>query len=158
MRRRTAARILRADLRGASVTWTRVVLAALPTMVADIVRESLAPHFDLQVVAEVDSRTALSRLLATTSAEVVIAGLANGESPDEFASLLRVHPDLTVLAITLDGHTAYHCTMRMVVGVISEVSLQQLLDALRAREGVHRDLHLISFQWPIAGPIAQPDN
>lgn len=158
MRCRGAARILRADLRGAPVTWTRVVLAALPTMVADIVRESLAPHFDLQVVAAVDSRAALRRLLATTPAEVVIVGLANGESPDEFAPLLRVHPDLTVLAITLDGHAAYHCTMRMVVGVITEVSLQQLLDALRAREGVHRDLHLISFQWPIAGPTTQPDN
>jgi len=140
------------------VAWTRVVLAALPTMVADIVRESLAPHFDLDVVAEVDTRPALNRLLTTTAAEVAIVGLAEGESPDEFAPLLRVHPDLTVLAITLDGHTAYHCTMRMVVGVMSEVSLQQLLDALRAREGVHRDLHLISFQWPIAGPTAQTDN
>jgi hypothetical protein len=127
-------------------------------MVSDIVRESLAPHFDLQVVAEVDSRPALSRLLTTTSAEVAIVGLAAGETPEEFAPLLRVHPDLTVLAITLDGHTAYHCSMRMVVGVITEVSLQQLLDALRAREGVHRDLHLISFQWPIAGPTSQPDN
>ena len=127
-------------------------------MISDIVRETLAPHSDLQVVAELDSRLALGRLLSTTSAEVAIVGLADGESPGEFADLLRDHPDLSLLAISLEDNAAYHCSMHMVVSVTAELSLQQLLDALRAREGVHRDLHLISFQWPIAGALPHPDN
>jgi len=127
-------------------------------MIADIVRETLAPHFDLHVVAEVDSRLALSRLLSITVADVAIVGLAGGESPGHFADLLRDHPDLSLLAISLEDNAAYHCSMRMVVSVTAELSLQQLLDALRSREGVHRDLHLISFQWPIAGAAPRPDN
>lgn len=138
--------------------WTRVVLAALPTMISDIVRETLAPHRDLQVVAEVDSHLALRRLLGATLADVAIVGLAGGESPGEFAALLRTHPELTLLAISLEDHTAYHCSMRMVVSVTAELSLQQLLDALRARDGVDRELHLISFHWPIAGALERPDN
>jgi DNA-binding NarL/FixJ family response regulator len=133
------------------MAWTRVVLAALPAMISDIVRETLAAHSDVQIVAEVESRTALRERLAATDAEIAIVGLAMGETPGEFAELLRAHPGLTVLAISLEDDMAYHCRMCMLVSVTPELSLQQLVDALRAREGVDRELHLISFHWPIAG-------
>lgn len=140
------------------MAWTRVVLAALPAMISDIVRETLATHLHLHVAAEVESLPALRQLLAGADAEIAIVGLAAGETPRDFADLLRVHPELTVLAISLEDHAAYHCRMRMVVSVTTELSLRQLVDALRAREGVDRELHLISFQWPIAGAASGPES
>jgi hypothetical protein len=135
----------------------RVVLAALPTMLAEIVREALASHPDLEVVAEVHSRAALWRLLPASEARVAILGLEEGESPLDCAALLRAHPHLTMLAINADGRTAYHCAMRMLVSVTTELSLQQLIDALRA-EGVDRDIHLFSAHWPIPSAAPGPDN
>jgi DNA-binding NarL/FixJ family response regulator len=140
------------------VARTRVVLAAMPTMLAGIVRELLVPHPDLEIVAEVGARADLPALLATVSATIAIVGLAVGESPAVYATLLRAHPELTILAITADGRTAYHCAMRMQVSVTTELSATQLLQALRARGGVDRDLHLFSLHWPIPAADPAPDN
>ena len=130
----------------------------MPTMLAEIIRETLAPHPDLEIVAEVGARADLALLLSATQATVVIVGLDEGESPIVCANLLRARPDLTVLAITADGRTAYHCEMRMQVSILTQLSAQGLLAVLRAPEGVDRDLHLFSIQRPMSGAEPAPDN
>jgi hypothetical protein len=153
------------------VARTRVVLAALPKLLADIVRETLAPHPDLEIVAqvgahaesgalaEVGALAELGALVAATRATVAIVGLAAGESPVCCSALLREHPDLTVIAVTADGRTAYHCEMRMQVSVMTELSARGLLATLHALDGdgVDRDLHLFSLQRTISAADRAPD-
>ncbi len=131
------------------MTRTRVVLAALPRMVSGLVRQVLADHPDIEIVAEVGVRADVVPLLATTRAAVAIVGLAEGESPLECSTLLRAYPGLSIVAIAADGRTGYLCDVRVQVGVLLELSSDALLAALRQAEGVHRELHLFSLPRPI---------
>lgn len=137
---------------------TLIVLAALPTMLADIVRQALAPHPDLEIVAQVSARAELLRVLASTPASVAIVGLAVGESPLDCSDLLRAHPHLAVVAITDDGRSAYRCEMRVQLSVVTELSARGLVAAIRPSEDVDPDLHLFSLHRSISAPDRTPDN
>jgi len=138
------------------VTRTRVVLAAMPRMLAGLVRQMLSGQSDIEVVAEVDALGDLAPLFATRRAAVAIVGLADGESPLQCTTLLRAYPGASIIAISADGRTGYVCDVRLQVGVLLELSADGLLGALRCAEGVDRELHLFSLPRPIHSGDATP--
>ena len=137
---------------------TRVVLAALPAMLADIVRGTLARHPDLEIVGDVGDRAALLPLIQATAATVALVGLEAEESPEGCLALLRACPALLVLAIDPDGRRAYRCEMRMQVSVLTELSADLLLAGLRATGDVDPALHPFSPLRSISLPPRPSDN
>src|SRR5690349_15075019 len=72
-RARTLARSLAA---GATVKPTRVLLARLPRILRDILREIIAAQPDMTVVAEVDDAEDLVAVAAPYAPDVLVVGLA----------------------------------------------------------------------------------
>jgi DNA-binding NarL/FixJ family response regulator len=140
---------------------TRIVLAALPKMLCEIVRETLASRSDLEIVAEVDTRTGVTDALTRTGATIAVIGVPAGTTRPGCAGLLRAHPGLRVVAITADGGTAWLCELRLEVSVVTEVSpkgLLAVLEAVARREDVDRDVDLFSAQRPIPNGHHPSDN
>ena len=109
---------------------TRVVLAALPTMLADIVRDTLVPRVDLEIVCEVADRLELAPALARTGATLAIVGIAAGEERASLAELLRAHPHVRLRVIRTDGREAFLYELRLEMSTIAELSPRDLLHAL----------------------------
>lgn len=122
------------------VAHTRIVLAALPRMLGDIVRQLVARHPDLEVAAEVDERAAISSAVRRTGAEVVVAGIAPGSHHALLAdiprTLLREHPGLTLIALEDDGRAAYVYELRLHETAMTEISPRALIDAIRGARHV----------------------
>ena len=119
-----------------AVARTRIVLAAPPTMLGDIVRQLLAAHPDLDVAAEVHEPDALSAIVRRTGADVVVIALpgdGDGSLPDGLPhSLLRDHPGLTLIALRDDARSAFVYELRLHETVITEISPRVLLEVIRS--------------------------
>ncbi len=133
-----------------------IVLVGTPRLFGEIVSAAITTRHDVTVAAEVRSRSELASALDATGATLAIVALEPNESPAIFGDLLRKRPELTVVAITADSHTAFLCELRLQMAAI-ELSASALLQALTAREDLDRSLHLISVQRSIAGSESASD-
>lgn len=111
----------------------RVVLAEIPPMLSDIVRETVANETDMAVVAEFGERSALLAALATNGGDVVIFGTSD---PDESAvpcNLLGASPRVKVLMLEIKGLRAVIYELRPHKKSLGDVSPQRLVQAIRWR-------------------------
>jgi hypothetical protein len=111
------------------------VLATLPKMLGEIVKQLVAAQPDLELAGEVEDRDALSCAVRRTCAHVVVAGVAAGGqralAGDLPYRLLREHPGLRLIALADDGRAAYVYELRLHETAITEISPRALLDAIR---------------------------
>lgn len=109
----------------------RIVLATLPPMLADIVRQLLTGHADLEVIAQVASAGELHDVLRRAGPEVVVAGAmsAEGRAPLE---LLREHPGLRLIVIEDGARVAKVYELRPHETAIADVSPSDLLHVIRS--------------------------
>jgi DNA-binding NarL/FixJ family response regulator len=126
-----------------------VVLATMPALLGDIVRETLAAYPDVEVVAEVEARDGIASAVRRTGARVVVVGISpvgrlglSGLLRD----LLAEHPRLTVIALASDGRDGYVYRLRPHEVPIADLSPAALVQAIRATPamGVHPAFHPFS--------------
>ena len=129
----------------------RVVLAALPPLLGDIVRETLVRDAEAQVDAEVGSARDIGPTLGRITANVVVVGVAPSEW-SELSSLLREilagHPGLTIVALASDGRSGYvyqHQPRGVAIHDISPKSLVQVIRST-ATTGLHPGIHPFSAE------------
>ena len=132
-----------------AVTPTRVVLGTMPPLLGDIVRETLARHEDVEVLADVETPSEVAAAVDRTSADVAVLGMSASGARDTtvlMQSLLTNHPRLTVIALASDGRSGYVCQLEPRTIAIDDISPSALVDAIRSNAiaGVHPRLHPFS--------------
>jgi len=133
------------------VTPIRVVLATMPPLLRDIVRQSLARDADVEVLAEVATCDEIAPAVDHASADVTVLGV----TPDEWPGLsqllretLATHPRLTIIALTSDGRSGYVYRMQPRGVVIDDLTPRSLVQVIRANAGgdVHPLIHPFSAE------------
>lgn len=112
---------------------TRVLLiqAGLPTMLGDIVVQSLASHADVQIVRAPDA-IGLAAAVQRADADVIVG--TEGEVPlPEVCSLLDDHPRVRVFTLAVDARMAWLYELRPERVPLGEVSPSRLAEAIRSR-------------------------
>jgi DNA-binding NarL/FixJ family response regulator len=131
-----SAEVARVLVPRADVGLIRIVLAELPRMLRDIVRAAVEVQDDMRIVSEAGGSEATRVLAARGDVDVVITGLADGELPSAYASLLYDRPDLKVLALTGDARQIALFELRPHRIDLGDVSPDGLVSAIRDRAGV----------------------
>lgn len=107
----------------------------MPTLLGDIVRETLAGHAEFEILAEVSEPGEISPAVQRTAADVAVVAIEPRGEPGDRASLpdelLAAHPQLRLIALTSDGRTAYVYELRPREAAIVGISPQSLLEAVR---------------------------
>jgi hypothetical protein len=119
----------------------RLVLAHLPQMLADVVRDAFVDDADVAVdslqVADGDS---LESAVRRQEPDIVVVGLADPETRVARCGLLREHPGLIVLELSADARRAWLCELLPASRPLGEVSPDSLRaavhDALDATAGL----------------------
>jgi hypothetical protein len=109
------------------VPHTRVYLAAVPPLLATIVRDSIARHAEVEVVGEGEVGG-----LAPRAADVVVTVATGGELHDPYLRLMYRDAGLKVLTLSLDGRVAALWRMVPDRRELAEVSPASLAEAIVA--------------------------
>ena len=113
-----------------------MLLAEMPRMLCDIVKDAVTRQPDMEVVAEIPDCTSLAVVASETHTDVAVVGHELSELSDEDQELLRQCSGVTVLALTKDGRKAYRFELRPervpLAADGAGVSPQLLVDAIRA--------------------------
>jgi hypothetical protein len=89
------------------VAGTRLLLARVPPLLADIVRDALAGEAEVERVDPADGGLdRLSERVARTGAQVVLAEGGEARIPNDLLELMYRHPRLKLLLLGADGRTA----------------------------------------------------
>jgi DNA-binding NarL/FixJ family response regulator len=86
---------------------TRILLAEMPRMLCDIIKETVNRHPDMEVVGEQPDRASLISVARATEADVVVVGLSDLELPADCAALLEAVPEIRLLGVAPDGRRAF---------------------------------------------------
>ncbi len=126
----------------------RVVLATMPALLGDIVRDTLAAnHDDVAILAEVETRGEIASAVRRTDADVAVLGVASQDDLSDFlGSLLADHPRLAVIALASDGRNGCVYRLKPISSAIEDVSPASLMQAIRATAAmdVHPVIHPFS--------------
>lgn len=113
----------------------RVVLATLPPLLGDIVRETLVREGGVEIVAEIGDTDDIRPTIDRTSPDVAVLGVA----PDNWAGLsgflrnvLGDHPRLAVVALASDGRSGYVYQQQPRGAVIHDITPKSLASAIRS--------------------------
>jgi hypothetical protein len=106
-------------------------------MMGDIVKDSIAPYDDIDVVGEVPKGAAadqdrLIEAARTAKAEVILMSAAALEDTTDYISLLYQRPRLKILTISADGRYGFLYKLMPEVRPMGEVSPGGLVEAIRA--------------------------
>jgi DNA-binding NarL/FixJ family response regulator len=117
----------------------RVLLAEMPRMLIDIIKDITASHEEIDVIGEVADLNDLTRTAIRTRADVIVVGDAVGGSQDDYHELLRRRPALKILAITADGRRGFLHELQPMVVPLGELSPRSLIDAILGRIVLRRN-------------------
>jgi DNA-binding NarL/FixJ family response regulator len=110
---------------------TRVLLAATPGLLGEIIKDAAQKEGGIHIVGHLHSLDELPAAVRRASAEVVVCGLPGAALPGVFEELLTEHPRTTVVAIEADGRRSALYRLRPQRTPIGELSPRQLLDVIR---------------------------
>lgn len=85
----------------------RVLLGNHPMMIPDLIREMVAEHEEVEIVAECRGPMTILQEIGRTSADAVILAQEGTEEPGICSQLLAVYPDLTIISVKLDMTCVY---------------------------------------------------
>ncbi len=108
----------------------RVVLAEMPPLLRDIVRDAVASHADIEIVGDLDGRN--GPLRAVEGVDVVIVGARQPDDSALAGEVFRTSPCTRVLIIATSGRSAIMWQLRPHKAPLGEVSAASLLAAIRA--------------------------
>lgn len=101
-------------------------------MLQEIVETVIAAQPDLEIAGTVDHRDQLPEAVSRTGAEVVIVGLARGETAEGYDTLLFAHPQVKLFAVAADGRRAFLYELRPQSVPLGDVSPEELVAAIRS--------------------------
>ena len=125
----------------------RLVLATMPPLLGEIVRETLASQRDIEILAEVTDPEQILSVVRRTGASVAVVGIAPSDSTLLVHELLADQPWLYVVTLTSDARSAVVHSLQPRAAAISDFSPKALLDAIRTAfvaKDVHPRLHPFS--------------
>ena len=108
---------------------TRLLIAAIPPLLGDIVRDAVADEADVEVVG----RSADDGLLAAvddTAPDVVLTEDRGPHLPDLYLRLMLSHPYLQLLTVSADGRNAALWRLAPERRALADVSPRGLAGAL----------------------------
>jgi hypothetical protein len=115
----------------------RIVLAEVPGLIADLVKEVVLAQADMRIVAEVPTANALERAAKSGGIDVVVTATASEHLPMSYQHLVFSASRIPVLAISGDGRRVDVYDRQ----IVREVSPQQLVEMIRnVAEGRARSL------------------
>jgi chemotaxis response regulator CheB len=116
----------------------RVAVANQPRLMRELLVETMTDQPDIEVVAEIEDESAISRMIDELTPEFLILTLQpSGIRASHCEAYLRSHPYMKILALASDGNsfTFYSASLeihtKMLIG-----SEEGLLDALRSNRRV----------------------
>jgi len=129
----------------------RVVLATLPPLLGDIVRETLVRDAEAEILAEVESAADIAAVVERTDPNVAVVGVASADWIDvssRLRDLLIKHPRLTIIALACDGRSGYVYQNQPRGVVINDLSPKSLVHAIRltTASDVHPPVHPFSAE------------
>jgi hypothetical protein len=111
------------------VPQTRLLIAALPPLLGDIVRDAVAGAGDVEVVGR-SADDGLFAAVDATGPHVVVAEDRGPALPDLYLRLMLSHPFLQLLTVSADGRHAALWRMAPERRVLADVSPGGLAGAL----------------------------
>jgi DNA-binding NarL/FixJ family response regulator len=114
-----------------------VLLAEMPPMLKDIVRQTVGNEPDMVVVGELTSGAHARQAAQDVAADVVIVATPNADDATAPHELLDARPHMLVLALAVDGRTAVMYEFRPHRVSLGEVSPRALVDAIRTGAASH---------------------
>lgn len=110
----------------------RILLAVSPPMFGEALRQSLALEPDLEVVDEVFDPIDLMLAVRETEAHVVVITVPfSDETPGVCTHLLSEFPDLTVIGVCPEVHSAVTYRNSIEIEPLAAFSLPDMLSAIR---------------------------
>ena len=107
----------------------RILLTAIPRMLAEVVRQVVAEQTDMVVVGEVTGGMDLLLAAGLTGADLVILGLEDSQLPGVCSHLVGEYPQIKVLGL-IQKAFLYESGPQAVAS--GEVSLQELRNMIRS--------------------------
>ena len=104
----------------------RAVMVTIPPLFADLIRQVLAGHVAIEIVAEIRSRNRLEARLRALQPELVLIGLRAGEDDTIGQSILGALPRAKVIAFSSDAGTAYVHEVRPHRTELQNISMEAL--------------------------------
>jgi hypothetical protein len=108
---------------------TRILLAVMPRMLADIVRNVIASQIDFELAGELLDTAGLAQAVSSKTADVLIVGGSVGS--DAVRRLLYQQPRLRIVTIETGGRQGAVLELRPHVGPLGELSCATLVAAIR---------------------------
>jgi hypothetical protein len=117
----------------------RVLLAALPRFMREIVQHALGDAPDIEVVGIVDAFDELAGALTRVQPDVLVVGLGDESDAPRLDPFLYAMPRLTCLAIAGDARRAFLSELQPRAKPLGNVSPVGLVQAIRStlRVGAH---------------------
>jgi DNA-binding NarL/FixJ family response regulator len=113
------------------VPHTRLLLAAVPPILSDIIRDALADVHGVEVVRETAGEEDLAESVARSRADVLVTEDAGQELSDRHLGLMYRHPRLKLLTISPDGRRAALYRLMPRRRLLVDVSPDGLVAAIR---------------------------
>ncbi len=115
----------------------RTVVAGLPRLLSDVVFEALHQPPELVVAATdaspiSDSHSTLTTLLTPKDVHALVAGVEGVEDEMVVSHVAVHHPDLVVLALSIDGRQAWMVSVKTDLIPVDEVSPRGLRRSIRS--------------------------
>jgi DNA-binding NarL/FixJ family response regulator len=105
-------------------------MVTIPPLFADIIRQALAGHVAIEIVAEIGRRNRLRERLRALQPELVLIGLRRGEADTIGLSILAALPRAKVIAFSFDARSAYVHEVRPHRTELQDFSMQALFALL----------------------------
>lgn len=112
-----------------TVPRTRLLIADLPPLLGDIVRDALAGEGEVDVVGR--GGESLDAAVDATAPDVVLAQDHGPQLPDPYLRLMLTHPTLQLLTVSADGRHAALWRLAPERRPLADVSPRGLAGALR---------------------------
>jgi len=113
------------------VSEIRLLFAALPAMLSEILRQATEGETDLRIVEERPGLEDLTTVASRASVDVVVVGTEGGELPRECAKLMYERPLTSALAVSRDGTVASAYRLRPHGISMENASSGQIIEAIR---------------------------
>jgi len=112
----------------------RIAIANRPRLMRDLIFATMADQPDIEIVAEIENESEIPRIVEQTLPEfLVVAADSQSERPTLCDSLLRIYPEMKILALATDGNwSVFYQASFDIQATAVEASESGILSALRA--------------------------
>ena len=110
----------------------RVLIIDLPTMLREIVRETVAAEPDMVLVGELPMETTIAEGARAADPGVVILGSEHPDVVPHCPEVLARNAQLAVLAVGADGRESFLYELRPRRVALGEVSPRRLVEVIRS--------------------------